>query len=422
MTDSESDGEFHRKAGSLLNLAGLDSEELPTVVIKIGTSTIMREPEPNVNKTVASFGSVSEAAGLVLDENEGEIAISTLALLTDTILTLKRGGFGVVLVTSGAVGMGCRELGITRRPTTLAGKQAMAAVGQLKLMQTYADMFRLGHQPVAQVLLSRSDFVQKHQYYNAQNTLLELLHRGVVPIVNENDTVATEELRFGDNDSLSAFVAGLINAKWLFLLTDVDQLYTDNPRDNPQAEPIKVVKDINELKVSFGKPGVGGTQWGTGGMTTKIVAARLATASGVTVCISHGRHPERVLDFVMSQSGRRLGTVFVPNSNKNIIRRGRKRWIAFGLVTRGSICIDAGAVQAIRKKKSLFSAGVVSVEGDFEGDSAVSVVDELGNEVARGLVNFSSSELDLIKRKQSDEINVILGYMAPEEVIHRGNL
>ncbi|KAA8496201.1 Glutamate 5-kinase [Porphyridium purpureum] len=420
-SDSESDIDNVRRNQSLAELTGFSHEpDTPTVVIKVGTSTIMRESSP-ASDSVVTASSVAEAAGMSLDADEGELAISTLALLTDTILTLKRGGFGVVLVTSGAVGMGCREMGITQRPDSLAAKQALAAVGQLKLMQAYADLFRLGNQPVAQVLLSRTDFTQKHQYFNARNTLMELLKLGVIPIVNENDTVATEELRFGDNDSLSAFVAGLVSAKWLFLLTDVDQLYTDNPRNNPDAEPIAVVKNIEELDVGFGQSGKGGTQWGTGGMITKIVAARLATAAGVTVCVSHGRHPHRILDFVMNR-GEMCGTVFIARSRKAAIRKGRKRWIAQGLVPRGKIWIDDGAVRAIRMKKSLFPVGVRKVEGSFESNNSITVLDLQDREVACGISNFSRDECEMILGKHSDEVNEILGYHADEELIHRGNL
>jgi hypothetical protein len=179
----------------------------------------------------------------------GELALSTLGKLVDSIVALRRLNHNVVLVTSGAVGVGCRELGLRKRPDSLRTKQAMAAIGQCKLMRVYDDLFRFSGQTIAQILLTRENLSQKHQYFNARNTMRELLRLGVVPIVNENDTVATEELRFGDNDRLSSLVAGMVEAKWLFLLTDVDKLYTADPRQHPGAEPIDIVHDMEQLHV-----------------------------------------------------------------------------------------------------------------------------------------------------------------------------
>jgi glutamate 5-kinase len=402
------------------------------VVIKIGTSTIMR------------YDSEGEA---------GELALSTLGKLVDSIVALRRLNHNVVLVTSGAVGVGCRELGLRKRPDSLRTKQAMAAIGQCKLMRVYDDLFRFSGQTIAQILLTRENLSQKHQYFNARNTMRELLRLGVVPIVNENDTVATEELRFGDNDRLSSLVAGMVEAKWLFLLTDVDKLYTADPRCNPSAEPIDLVHDMEQLHIrlsanedaqSSGREHLsesdsqsiarakrhelnanvprGGTQWGSGGMATKIVAAQLATAAGVNVCIMHGRRPEGILERVLDKKGSsRIGTVFL--ASREPIRGGRKRWIAHGLAPKGKLYVDEGACRAVARHNSLFAVGIREIEGDFEADTAVSVVRQNdGLEVGRGLTNYSADELRRVIGLHSKEMRRVLGYPGPDEVIHRDNL
>eukprot|EP00871_Galdieria_phlegrea_P006047 jgi/Galph1/92/GphlegSOOS_G4834.1 len=368
------------------------------IVVKVGTSTIMRG-----------------------DEEEGDIALSTLALLVDTLVALRKAGFHVVLVTSGAVGLGCKRLGLKKRPESLAGRQAMAAIGQSSLMRTYEELFGYANQHVAQqILLARGDIAKSHQYFNARNTLFELFRMGVIPIVNENDTIATEELRFGDNDRLSAMVAGLLDAKWLFLLTDVDQMYTSDPRTDSSATPIDVVEDIESLIVNTGSDGKGGTQWGTGGMGTKITAARLATAAEVTVCIMNGAQPENILNFVLPNRDKAIGTVFLPQ--KKVIRGGRKRWIAHGLKPCGTIYVDDGAERAILRKKSLFAAGITKIEGEFDAEACVHVCNSREEEIARGLVNYSHEEIDKVKGLHSDVISEIIGYEGPEEIIHRHNL
>eukprot|EP00181_Compsopogon_caeruleus_P001138 CAMPEP_0184688078 /NCGR_PEP_ID=MMETSP0312-20130426/28463_1 /TAXON_ID=31354 /ORGANISM="Compsopogon coeruleus, Strain SAG 36.94" /LENGTH=372 /DNA_ID=CAMNT_0027144823 /DNA_START=473 /DNA_END=1591 /DNA_ORIENTATION=- len=350
---------------------------------------------------------------------EREFSTSTLALLVDTLLGLVRAGYGVILVTSGAVGVGCKYLGWKKRPTSLSEKQAAAAVGQTMLMRTYGDLFRINGQYIAEVLLTRRDFSRRSHYLNAKNTLLSLCRFNVIPIINENDSVATDELQFGDNDSLSAFVGGMVEAKWLFLLTDVDRLYSGDPRSDPAAKPISLVRNVNELSVTFGKGSVGGTQWGTGGMSTKVNAARLATAAGVRMCIIHGQRPERILEFVQGKAGT-IGTVFEPHMNP--IRGDRKRWIAMGLQHAGNVVIDRGAVDALHSKKSLFAAGVVSVQGEFLRDQSVRILDLDGKEIARGLTNYNSRELNQMKGKRSEEIEKELEIIIDGEVINRDNI
>lgn len=403
---------------------GVDGEARPkVVVVKIGTSTLMREADDGAT-TVAS------AAGRGLKSGEGELAVSTLALLVDTLISLRREGCQVVLVSSGAVGMGCRELGVAKRPSVRADStqeekaevmaqiQAYAAVGQGVLVRTYDHLMRMANQPVAQVLLTSNDLGSECQYRNAQNTMAALLKMGVIPIVNENDTVATEELKYGDNDWLSALVSTAIGADWLFLLTDVDQLYTANPRVHPDATPIDVVPNIEALQVSTSSNATG-TQWGTGGMSTKITAARLATAAGVRVCLLHGRHPSRLLDFVHGREGR-LGTVFEPLSSPLI--RERTRWISHCLPPRGEVRVGEAHMAPLVRNRSLCTMGVTSVKGDFGPNSAVTVCDPTGAEVARGLCNFSSDDLTRFAGMGSDDISAVLGVPTSSTVVHRDNL
>lgn len=363
-----------------------------TLVVKIGTSSLT-QPET------------------------GLLALSTIASLVETLSRLRRQGHRVVLVSSGAVGVGCVRLGLAERPRTIALKQAVAAVGQGRLIRVYDDLFSSLQQPIAQVLLTRSDLVQRNSYLNVERTFQELLHLGVIPIVNENDTVAVDELKFGDNDTLSALVASLVRADWLFILTDVDRLYSADPRSHPDAQPISKISHMEQLRQLQVQMGDRGSRWGTGGMVTKISAAQIATGAGVRTVITQGRSPqnlERILN------GESIGTQFEPQPRPV---NARKRWIAHGLVPIGKIYLDDGAVYALRHAgKSLLAAGIVQVEGEFDSQDAVQVCDRNGQEIARGLVNYSNHDLDKIKGRQSDEIALILGHSGAETVIHRDNL
>lgn len=491
------------------------------IVIKIGTSSLMREGVPAGDDTVSS------AAGAALGAAGGsELALSTLALLVDTVLTLRRDGWDVIIVSSGAVGVGCSRLGTAVRPirggataaeraANLAAIQAYAAIGQSVLMRTYDDLFRMGGQPVAQVLLTSGDLSSQYQYGNAKATLRSLLAMGVVPIVNENDTVATEELRYGDNDWLSALVACVVDATWLFLLTDVERLYTADPRRDAAAEAIDLVSDMAALSVdtsarvpppaaaaaaaggvangnssngepagryaepidvdsrspslspsssgsaiseadtpaaaraprpaaaaqarrsgrrkptttandiavatatAAAAPAATGSQWGTGGMATKLTAARMATAAGVRMALLHGRMPSRVLDFVAGDPAA-VGTVFSPRPSP--IRTTRKRWIAHCLPPTGALVVDRGALAAVRKRKNLFAAGIVGVDGDFAANAAVVVRGEGGTEVARGLVNMSAADVRRVMGMRSADIGALEGEPLADDVVSRENL
>ncbi|QFZ92300.2 glutamate 5-kinase [Synechococcus elongatus] len=361
-----------------------------TLVVKIGTSSLTNPHHPG-------------------------LALSTIAGLVEVICQLRRQGYNVVLVSSGAVGVGCTRLGLRDRPSRIAQRQAIAAVGQGRLMRTYDDLFTTLGQPIAQVLLTRGDLAQRQRYINAYQTFQELFDLGVVPIVNENDTVAVEELKFGDNDTLSALVASLVEAQWLFLLTDVDRLYTADPRQDPSAQPITIVRDLSELESI--QAGGQGSRWGTGGMATKLTAAKIATQASVRTVITQGRSPDNLLKIL---AGEAIGTWFEPQP---ATVNARKRWIAHGLVPTGKLLLDAGAVQAIQSGgKSLLAAGIQAIEGEFEAQDAVQLCDLNGTEIARGLVNYDSQELQQIRGCQSDQIIQILGYEGAETIVHRDNL
>ncbi|KAJ2451644.1 Glutamate 5-kinase [Coemansia sp. RSA 2336] len=384
--------------------------------------------------------------------------LANLSMMVETICRLKAMGHRVVLVSSGAVGIGLRRLDMPEKPKELAVIQAIAAVGQGRLMALYDDLFGQLGQPVAQILLTRNDLSQRTQYLNACNTFEALLEMGVVPIVNENDTVSLGEIRFGDNDTLSAITAGMVHADFLFLLTDVDCLYTDNPRTNPNAKQVTNVTDIKALRDAV-DVSTAGSAVGTGGMATKLIAAELATAAGVTTIITRGSTPAKVVDIVDHFSNPELSpdapvpqnalcTRFMAKSRPMI---DRKWWILHGMYCAGTVYVDAGAVVALAKfKKSLFAAGIKRVEGAFSANQAVRVVyeperepcshpDSLNPDEARvmnamgpsktevieighGLVNYSSTEINRIRGCHSSEFEAILGYCDSDNVINRGNM
>ncbi len=347
----------------------------------------------------------------------GELSLTTIAGLVETLCQLRRLGHQVILVTSGAVGIGCARLSLTERPKNIALKQAIAAVGQGRLIRIYDDFFASLQQPIAQVLLTRGDLVDRHRFINATNTLNELLKLNVIPVVNENDTVSVNELKFGDNDTLSALVASLVHADWLFLLTDVEYLYSSNPKTNPEAQPIHLIQSFEQLSEMGVEAGSAGSRWGTGGMATKISAASIATLAGVRTVITHGRSPQNLIKIL---DGEAIGTQFEARPDPI---NARQRWIAHALVPAGSITVDQGAVEAIADRgRSLLAAGIQSVEGEFNTQQSVRLCAPNGEAFACGLVNFSSQELEKIKGQKSEHIADILGYADAETVIHRDNL
>lgn len=360
-----------------------------TIVVKIGTSSLTRT-------------------------DTGYLALATLGRLVETLCQLQRLGHRMILVSSGAVGVGCARLGITQRPKTIALKQAVAAVGQGRLMRVYDDFFTSLSQPIAQVLLTRSDLSLRSRYVNSYRTFRQLMQMGIIPIVNENDTVAIDELKFGDNDTLSALVASLVGADYLFLLTDVDQLYSADPRQDPSAQPISRVRHIDRLEA---KIGAAGSRWGTGGMSTKLEAARIAIAAGTHTVITQGQTPENLLKILQGDA---IGTFFEAQPRKGT---ARKRWIYRNTIPAGRLYLDGGAIKAIQTAgKSLLPAGITEVEGEFAVQDAVVLCDTSGQEIARGLVNYSDEDLRKICGHQSTDIASLLGYKGAETVIHRDNL
>lgn len=341
--------------------------------------------------------------------------------IVDEIVDLRRSNREVILVTSGAIGAGMRALGLKKRPRTLPGKQAAAAVGQSHLMHLYERFFRKRGYLVAQILLTQDDLTDRKRYLNARHTLMTLLKLNVIPIINENDSVGVEEIKFGENnifgenDILSALVTNLMEAELLIILSNIDGLYTVDPRKSKGGEPIKLVERIDsKTEVLAGGPG-GITSMG--GMYTKLQAARIVTNSGEPMVIANGKTSQvirRILE------GEEIGTLFLPRKEKVT---SRKRWIAFTRRRCGKIFVDKGAKEALRLKgRSLLPSGIVKVEGDFREGDMVSVVNGDDEEFARGLSNYSSLEIEKVKGAKTKDIKSILGYKYYDEVIHRDNL
>lgn len=357
---------------------------------------------------------VVKIGSAVLTGNGGGVQQDLINAWSDDILGLINQGIEVALVTSGAVAEGVARLGWASRPNEIYRLQAAAAIGQMGLVQAYESAFARHGRLTAQILLTHADLSHRERYLNARSTLKTLLGLGVVPVINENDTVATEEIRFGDNDTLSALVANLIEADALLLLTDQAGLYDQNPTTHPGA---KLIPEVRATDPSLEAIAGGGGAWGRGGMRTKVLAARLAARSGTTTVIAAGRQPE-VLRKVLA--GLDIGTVLVSDEGRVA---ARKRWLAGGVKVKGQLHLDAGAVRVLREEgRSLLAVGVIAAEGDFERGELVSCVDPEGREVARGLVNYGLAEVAVIKGQSSDRIVELLGYVDESELIHRDNL
>jgi glutamate 5-kinase len=344
----------------------------------------------------------------LLTGGKGCLDIPTMTSLVNQVAQLHRQGLEIVLVSSGSIAAGRDKLGIDSDRKDIPFRQVMAAVGQGRLMHIYEQLFDRHGIVVAQALLTKRELSHRAGYLNARNTILSLLSLGVVPIINENDVVATDEIKeekFGDNDNLSAMVANLLDADLLILLSDVHGLHTSDPRKDPDARLIPVVDRIDaEIE---GMAGGAGTSRGTGGMATKIEAAKLATRSAIAVVITEGSIPNVITRLAGGES---IGTLFLPTASKV---EGRQRWIISRLASRGKIVIDDGAAAALRKRKgSLLPAGIKDTEREFRR----------GDMVACGMSNYSAAEIQTIKGAQSKEIMSLLGYEYGAEVVHRNNL
>ena len=328
---------------------------------------------------------------------------------------LVRDGREVIMVSSGAIAEGMKRLGWTTRPNELHELQAAAAVGQMGLAQMYETKLRENGLGSAQVLLTHADLADRERYLNARSTLLTLLTHGVLPVINENDTVVNDEIKFGDNDTLGALVANLVEADALIILTDQKGLYTADPRRDPAAT------FVHEARAGDAKleemAGGAGSSIGKGGMITKILAAKRAAGSGASTVIAWGREPDALLRLA---KGEAIGTLLVAPTHK---QQARKQWMADHLQLRGSVTIDEGAVLKLRDEgKSLLPIGMSGVEGDFSRGEVIAIADEHGQEVARGLANYASAEARLLCRKPSSDIEALLGYIAEPEMVHRDNL
>jgi glutamate 5-kinase len=328
---------------------------------------------------------------------------------------LVRGSCEVIMVSSGAIAEGMKRLGWSRRPHEIHELQAAAAVGQMGLAHMYETKLRQNGLGSAQVLLTHADLADRERYLNARSTLLTLLKLGVVPVINENDTVVNDEIKFGDNDTLGALVANLVEADALVILTDQKGLYTADPRKDPQAQFVHVAKAGDPALEAMA--GGAGSSLGRGGMITKILAAKRAAGSGASTVIAWGREPDAL---VRLKQGESIGTLLVAQTQKT---QARKQWIADHLQLRGSVTVDAGAIHKVRDEgKSLLAIGMTAVDGDFSRGDVIAIRDAQGIEFARGLANYASAEARLICRKPSAEFEKMLGYIAEPEMVHRDNL
>ena len=351
----------------------------------------------------------------LLSAEEG-LDLRRIRALVQEVAELATNGREFILVTSGAVAAGRARLRLRERPKTIPQKQAAAAVGQIDLMAAYKECFEARGRHVAQILLTREDLSNRRRYLNAKHAIAALLEARVLPIVNENDSVAVDEIKLGDNDNLSAAVAALVEADLLVILSDVDGLYTADPRQQPDAQPVAVVEASDPQAERYAAASSG--RLGTGGMATKLEAARKAAAAGISTIIADGRGDDalgRVLD-----PNAACGTLVVPSTDR---LASRKHWIAFTLRPQGVLHLDAGAAAALRERgRSLLPSGVKVVEGAFGAGDCVRCVAPDGAEVARGLVNYSAGELRRIQGAHTRDIDSILGYKISDEIIHRDDM
>ncbi len=363
----------------------------------------------NARRIVVKVGS-----SLVTDEGRG-LDAEAIGLWCSQLAQLVQDGREVIMVSSGAIAEGMKRLGWASRPKAIHELQAAAAVGQMGLVQVYESKLRERGIGSAQVLLTHADLADRERYLNARSTLLTLIQLGVVPVINENDTVVNDEIKFGDNDTLGALVANLVEADLLIILTDQKGLFTADPRKDPLATLVQEAQAGDPALEAMA--GGAGSSIGRGGMLTKILAAKRAAGSGASTVIAWGREPDALLRL---SRGEPIGTLLVAQTAKN---QARKQWIADHLQMRGSVTVDAGAVVKVRDEgKSLLPIGMTSVQGEFSRGDVIAVRDDSGLEIARGLANYTSAEARLICGKSSAEFERLLGYTGEPEMLHRTNL
>ena len=363
-----------------------------------------------VSRIVIKIGS-----GVLTTPDRSGLDDTVIEEITRQVSTLHKSGYEMILVSSGAIAAGVKELNLKKTPVDIPHKQAAAAIGQSRLIGKYERHFKREGLNVAQILLTHDDLSNRIRYLNAKNTILTILSYKVIPIINENDTVAVDEIKFGDNDTLSAMVANLIEADLLIILSDVKGLYSADPKLDPTAELIPVVEKItNEIEVMAGDSR---SATGVGGMVTKIQAAKRLSHSGIPTVIVDGK-VNGIIEAVIK--GEEVGTLFLPEEDK---LGSKKYWIAYTLKSKGKVRVDNGAKNVlIADGKSLLPSGILEIEGKFKSGDMVSCIDSRNREFARGLINYSSTELKKIRGKHSSEFEEILGYKMVDEAIHRDNL
>jgi glutamate 5-kinase len=373
-------------------------------------------PEPASSVVLRDARRIVVKVGSSLVTNEGRgLDERAIGEWCRQLAALARDGREVIMVSSGAIAEGMKRLGWTTRPREVHELQAAAAVGQMGLAQMYETKLREQDMASAQVLLTHADLADRERYLNARSTLITLLQLRVLPVINENDTVVNDEIKFGDNDTLGALVANLVEADALVILTDQKGLYSADPRKDPHARFIRQAKAGDAALEAMA--GGAGSTLGKGGMITKVLAAKRAAGSGASTVIAWGREPDCLLRLA---KGEAIGTLLVAPTHKN---QARKRWIADHLQLRGSVTVDDGAAAKVRSEgKSLLPIGMTAVEGEFSRGDVIAVRDAAGHEIARGLANYASAEARLLCRRPSGEIERLLGYAAEPEMIHRTNL
>ena len=360
------------------------------IVVKIGTSTLANADgslnEDKIKQIVANLSELNENAE-------------------------------VVFVTSGAVGAGMGQMKLAHKPKSIVEKQALAAIGQVSLIHLYQILFWAHGKTIAQLLLTKDDFSDRRRYLNMRSVLRSLLAKKIIPVINENDPVMGEGIRgvkVGDNDTLSALVAGLIEADLLVILTDIDGLYDKNPSVFTDAKFINLVENLDDsIRAAAGAEG---SKFGTGGMRTKITAAEMATKNGTHLIIANGADPRNI---VRAARGCEVGTLFLAGKNRI---NSRKYWLAYSAADNGSVAIDEGAAKALKEGKSLLAVGIREVAGEFERGETLAIKDASGRALARGITNYSSAELALIKGRKSEEIEAVLGYKYEDEALHIDNI
>ena len=360
------------------------------IVVKIGTSTLANADgslnEDKIKQIVANLSELNENAE-------------------------------VVFVTSGAVGAGMGQMKLAHKPNSIVEKQALAAIGQVSLIHLYQILFWAHGKTIAQLLLTKDDFSDRRRYLNMRSVLRSLLAKKIIPVINENDPVVGEGIKgvkVGDNDTLSALVSGLIEADLLVILTDIDGLYDKNPSVFTDAKFINLVENLDDsIRAAAGAEG---SKFGTGGMRTKITAAEMATKNGTHLIIANGADPRNI---VRAAQGSEVGTLFLAGKNRI---NSRKYWLAYSAAHKGSVAIDAGAAKALKEGKSLLAVGIAEVAGEFERGETLAIKDASGQALARGITNYSSAELALIKGRKSEEIEAALGYKYEDEALHIDNI